>query len=89
MEEFGFASVSAIVVIVYLIGLMFKSIKNPTVDKFIPVISGISGLILGVASYFIAPEIISADNIFTAAAVGIVSGLASTGINQVYKQLTK
>ena len=36
----------------------------------------------------IMPEFPASDYL-TAAAVGIVSGLAATGINQVYKQLTK
>ena len=37
---------------------------------------------------FIMPEFPASDYL-TAAAVGIVSGLAATGINQVYKQMTK
>ena len=34
------------------------------------------------------PVIVGAD-IMTAVAVGIVSGLASTGVNQIYKQVKK
>ena len=32
---------------------------------------------------------IPAENIFTAAAIGIISGLAATGANQIGKQLKK
>ena len=89
MEFQGFASVGAIVVIVYLIGELFRVIvKADTVNKFIPVICGFSGLVLGIASFYVAPELLSTDNIFNAAAIGIASGFAATGINQFYKQLT-
>ena len=37
---------------------------------------------------FMMPDFPATDYI-TALAVGIVSGLAATGINQVYKQLSK
>ena len=43
---------------------------------------------LGVLGMFVMPEFPATDYM-TAVAVGIVSGLAATGINQVYKQLTK
>jgi VIT1/CCC1 family predicted Fe2+/Mn2+ transporter len=46
------------------------------------------GAALGILGMFIMPEFPASDYL-TAAAVGIVSGLAATGINQVYKQLTK
>ena len=37
---------------------------------------------------YVMPEFPASD-IMTAIAVGIVSGLASTGVNQVYKQVKK
>jgi len=43
---------------------------------------------LATPGLFIMPESPASDSL-PAAAVGIVSGLAATGINQVYKQLTK
>ena len=42
----------------------------------------ICGILFGVM-----PGIIPGDNILTAIAEGIVSGLAATGANQVYRQL--
>ena len=41
---------------------------------------------LGVVGMFIMPDF-PANDYLTAIAVGIVSGLAATGANQVYKQL--
>ena len=57
-------------------------------NKYIPVIVGVAGGALGVLGMFVMPEFPATDYM-TAVAVGIVSGLAATGINQVYKQLTK
>ena len=84
MEIVGIASVAAITVICYLIG---EGVKLAPVDnKWIPVVCGLSGLLLGIAGMYIMPDFPAADYI-TAAAVGIVSGLAATGINQIGKQM--
>lgn len=85
MDITQIGTVLAIVVITYLIGLAAKTI--PAVkDNYIPVIVGISGGILGVVGMFLMPEF-PANDILNAIAIGIVSGLASTGVNQVYKQI--
>lgn len=76
-----------IVVITYLIGLGAKA--SPKVkDELIPVIVGVAGGILGIAGMFVIPDF-PAHDVMTAMAVGIVSGLASTGANQAYKQIKK
>ena len=78
------ASVAAITVICYLIG---EGVKLAPIDnKWIPVICGLAGGMLGVAGMFIMPEF-PANDYITAVAVGIISGLAATGANQAYKQL--
>ena len=51
-----------------------------------PVICGAAGGILGVAALFLMPDYPATDYI-TAAAVGIVSGFAATGVNQAVKQM--
>ena len=84
-----FITLPAIVVICYLIGFACKTIGNEKIDSFIPVICGISGAILGVAMFLTIPEYIAADNWAEAVAIGIVSGFAATGVNQIYKQLTE
>ena len=71
----------AIVVICYLVGLGAKTVDGVK-DNYIPVIVGAVGGILGAVG-------IPATDIMTAIAVGIVSGLASTGVNQIYKQVKK
>lgn len=75
----------AIVVICYLVGLGAKTI-NGIKDNYIPVIVGVTGGILGAVGMRVIPDF-PANDIMTAIAVGIVSGLASTGVNQIYKQI--
>lgn len=75
----------AIVVICYLVGLGAKTI-NGIKDNYIPVIVGVTGGILGAVGMRVMPDF-PANDIMTAIAVGIVSGLASTGVNQIYKQI--
>lgn len=85
MDITQMGTVLAIVVITYLIGLAAKTI--PTVkDNYIPVIVGVSGGVLGVIGIFVMPDF-PANDILNAIAIGIVSGLASTGANQAYKQI--
>lgn len=79
--------VTPIVVCCYLIGMLLKI--TPLSNKYIPAIVGAVGGLLGAITYFVAPELIATTDIISAVAIGIVSGLASTGINQVGKQLKK
>lgn len=84
MDFMGFTSVTALTVICYLIASL---IKTTTLDnKWLPIICGVLGGILGIFAIRIMPDFPAEDPI-TAIAVGIVSGLAATGSNQVYKQL--
>lgn len=84
MDIIGVASITAIC---YLVGDAVKS--SGLKDKWVPTIVGFTGLVLGVAAYLIGVDAFPANDVLTAAAVGVVSGLASTGANQVVKQLTK
>jgi len=77
----------AIVVIAYLVGLLAKQLPKVK-DEFIPVIVGVVGGVLGVVGMYVMPEF-PASNVLDAIAVGIVSGLASTGANQTVKQIKK
>lgn len=87
MDITQMGTVLAIVVICYLVGIAVKAVPNVKND-LIPVIVGVSGGILGAVGMYIMPDF-PAHDILNAIAVGIVSGLASTGANQVYKQLGK
>lgn len=83
MEVLGITAVAAITIICYLAAEIVKvtSLDN----KWIPVICGISGGILGIVALFWMPDF-PVQDVLSAAAVGIVSGLAATGANQIFKQ---
>jgi hypothetical protein len=85
--DFGIASVAAITVIAYLVGIGCKA-AGSVKDELIPVICGCVGAVLGIAGLYLMPDFPATD-VINALAVGIVSGLAATGMNQIYKQLTK
>ena len=85
MEFMGITGVAGIVVICYLVGLVVKATPWNN-NKIIPIVCGMAGAALGVAGRYVLPEFPAADPI-TAVAVGIVSGLAATGADQIAKQL--
>ena len=98
ISAFGMAGVAAITVICYLVGWIVK--VSGLDNKWIPVIVGVCGGILGVVSglgrrFFIEDTFggclvmtdFPAADPLTAAAVGIVSGLAATGVDQISKQM--
>lgn len=86
ITSFGITGVAVITIICFLIGQMVK--VTGLDNKYIPVIVGAAGAVLGVAGMFLMPDFPAGDYM-TAMAVGIVSGLAATGINQAYKQLSE
>lgn len=84
ISSLGITGVAAITVICLLVG---QGVKASGIDnKWIPIICGVFGGVLGVMGMFIMPDFPATDYI-TATAVGIVSGLSATGANQVFKQL--
>lgn len=84
--DFGIAGVAGITVIAYLVGLLVKA--SNLNDKWIPIICGIIGGGLGVVGMHTMMDFPAVDYI-TAVAVGIVSGLAATGVDQAVKQLSQ
>lgn len=82
--DFGFTSVAAITVICYLLIEIIKTTQLNS--KWFPIISGLFGGVLGTVAMLIMPSYPASD-FLNAIAIGIVSGLAATGINQVAKQL--
>lgn len=85
--EFGIANVIAITVIAYLIGVGIKA--SALNDKWIPLICGIVGGILGAVALYVGMPDFPATDYINAIAIGIVSGFAATGINQAFKQTSK
>lgn len=86
--EFGVASVAAVTVICYLVGLVVKASPWNN-DKYIPIACGLVGGVLGVAALYLGLPDFPAGDPLTAAAVGIVSGLAATGVDQAVRQMTQ
>lgn len=77
-------SVAAITAISFLIA---QGVKATALDnKWLPVICGLSGGVLGVVGLYLMPDFPAGDCL-SAAAVGIVSGFAATGTHQAVKQL--
>lgn len=83
--DFGIAGVAAITVICIFVGMIVKATSLD--NKWIPVIVGAVGAILGAVGLYIMPDF-PANEPLTAIAVGIVSGLASTGLYEIKKQLS-
>ena len=86
--EFGVATVAAVTVICYLVGLVVKASPWNN-DKYIPIACGLVGGVLGVAALYLGLPDFPAGDPLTAAAVGIVSGLAATGVEQAVRQMTQ
>lgn len=84
ISTLGIEAIPVITIIVYLVGELVKA--TPLNDKYVPVVCGIVGGILGVVAMNVMPEF-PADDILTAIAVGIVSGLGATGVHQLFHQL--
>ena len=88
MENLGIASVAAITVITYLMGMAVRASRMD--NKWIPILCAVLGGLLGLVSFYLLPiPDYPAGDPITAAAVGIVSGLAATGLHQAAKQLGK
>lgn len=84
------ASIPIIVVICYLIGEIYKVIfRNKTeIYKYIPLLLGILGGIIGVLMYMFSKNtLLGVNSIFDSFILGVISGFTSTGTNQVIKQL--
>lgn len=58
------------------------------IRKYIPMVSVILGLIMGVIGYY-SSNIEMGSNLMEAVFIGVSAGSAATGINQIGKQMTK
>lgn len=79
-----------LVVIIYIFVEIAKKtfLKSDKSRNTIPLISAILGVVLAVAIFYLAPEIIFCSNVLEAVAMGGMSGFAATGCNQLYKKYT-
>lgn len=80
----GIASFTSITILCYIIGIGVKA--SSINDNYIPAIVALVGVALGVVAYYLNVPDFPAKDILMAAAVGGVSGMASTGFNQIIKK---
>ena len=57
--------------------------------KYIPIIAAAIGGVLGLAAYFVRPDVLPSPTWYGAIITGLASGLSAVGINQIPKQLGK
>ena len=87
-----FTSIPIIVIICYIIGEIYKVLFKNKQDlyKLIPIVLACFGGLLGILIFLTNPEImLNVSNVWTALGIGIVSGVSSTGTNQIIKQIFK
>ncbi len=85
-------SIPVIAIICYLLGEFLKIVilRKKSKYKYIPIFVGCIGGVLGLIVYYVSPELLmDTKSPFVAVAVGIVSGLASTGGNELIKQIRR
>lgn len=82
--------IPSMIIICYLVAEFFKLVilRKKRRYKYIPVIAGITGGLLGFISYIINPQIVlNVEDSLVAISLGIVSGLASTGSYETLKKM--
>ena len=91
-DKYGMMSIPVITILCYLIGEFFKVVilRKKKRYKYIPTIVGGIGGMLGLIIYYVSPDLLfNVTSPFLAVAIGITSGLASTGGNELIKQIIK
>jgi len=91
MNTLDFVTVPIILAVVYLaIGLLKKETgSSERLLRRLPLIAAVLGAVLGAILFYAAPDIMPASNTFVAVLIGGASGLAATGTNQLFKQMSK
>ena len=88
MIEIGtLTGIIPIAVICWLVGYAVKNL-TPIDNKVIPVVVGVLGLVLGIAGHYLGILDLDTMDLYTAGAVGILSGAGSVYVHQIYKQFT-
>lgn len=84
-----FIGIPVIVLLCYLVGeilkVLFKS--KDDVKKLIPVLLSLVGGLIGVIIFYTEKDYLHVNSIWDSIMIGIVSGAASTGTNQIIKQI--
>ena len=72
-----------------MVGEVYKVIfkKNTKKYKLIPILVASIGGVMGVLIYYTSPQVLfNVNDVYSALMLGIMSGFASTGTNQLLKQ---
>lgn len=83
-----FIEIPSVVLITYLTCEAYKwyysdRLSEERIRNFIPILAGITGLLLGLTIYFGTDSLLLAENLHTACAIGITSGLSAVGIHEI------
>lgn len=81
-----------IVMVIYILVEILKITvlkKYPKYKAALPIICAFIGAGIGILLFFFVPSAIGEDNIISALTNGAFSGFATTGCNQIYKQMRK
>lgn len=84
-------SLPSIALIVYWVVEILKYVlhNNEKFSRLIPVLAVVLGAVFGIVAFYAAPQIMPATDLFSAIIIGGASGMSATGVNQIYKQLSK
>ena len=85
--DFGIINIGIITVICYFVAELLKNFVPKFNNKYLPLFCGALGGVLGVISMHVI-DAFPATDYLSAIGIGIASGLAATGTNQIYKQLS-
>jgi len=89
MDIMNFIPIPAVALVLYCVAELLKVtvLKTDSQRTVIPVVCALLGAVICGVLYLVQPGLIPGDDILTAIAEGIVSGLTATGANQVYRQI--
>ncbi len=81
----GMVTVASITALCYLLAQVVKATALD--NKWIPVLCGLGGAVLGITALYTGMPDFPAGDPLTAAAVGVTSGFAATGVHEAGKKL--
>ena len=87
---YSFTVLPLIAAAVYAVIELLKAVwfdRNADKKKYLPLIAGVLGALLGAVLYFAVPAAVPASEWYSAVLIGLASGLSAVGINQIGKQL--
>lgn len=86
-----FTNIPIIVLLCYLIGELIKVVfkKKKELNNLIPVLVSLLGGAIGVLIYLTDKAFMNVQSVYDALLLGLVSGAASTGTNQIVKKVLK